>query len=70
MAEWILVGIALIGAVVGPFVGFRVSEAVNKRRWFEMDEIVRRLTKYHEQHFDHSQQATSDMARLEQQIAS
>ena len=68
MADWILVGLALIGAIVGPYVGYRVSEAVNKRRWVEMEGIVVRLNKYHEQHFDHSQQASSDMRRIEQQV--
>ena len=68
MADWILVGLALIGAIVGPYVGYRVAEGVNKRRWVEMDEIMARLTKYNEQQLINVQQATSDISRLQQQV--
>ena len=66
--ELILVAIALFGPPLSFYVANRISTAINRRRWVEMDAIVKNFRDDNIQHFPHAKQAPADMARLEQRV--
>lgn len=69
MADWIFGSIALVISLVGLYTGYRVADAVNRRRWTEMDRTISAFTGFHDQHFKHAKKAEADMARVQQQVS-
>ena len=68
MTEWIAIALAIVGPSVGIYAAYRATEAVGKRRWVEMDGIIKQFRDNHTVHFTHAGKTDSDIARLEQSV--
>lgn len=54
MLELILAGLTVAGAILAAYVSYRVTDAINKNRWVEMDSTCKKYDKFHEEHFTHA----------------
>ena len=65
--EWIL---TIIGAALAAYGSYRAADAVNRRRWTEMDGVIKNFRDDHIKHFEAESKIDTSLARAEQRISS